>query len=111
MMHADLDPGARRSTTGQAGDFIKSGGSAIVGPDGEVLAGPTWNEEKILYADLDLNRIVEERRVFDVTGHYSRPDVLRLHFNASAQNAVEGCEQHHPPSGSRVPSTGRKESL
>lgn len=82
----------------EAGDFIKSGGSAIVGPDGEVLAGPVWNEEKILYADLDLQRIVEERRVFDVTGHYSRPDVLRLRFNDSPQNAVEGFEQPHPPS-------------
>nr|AAR97399.1 nitrilase [uncultured organism] len=82
----------------EADDFIKSGGSAIVGPDGEVLAGPLWNEENILYADLDLNRIVDERRVFDVTGHYSRPDVLRLHFNASPQKTIERYEQPLDPS-------------
>ena len=59
-------------------DLLGRGGSAIVGPDGEYLAGPLWDEEGILYADLDPQLLYEERQRFDAAGHYSRPDVLRL---------------------------------
>jgi nitrilase len=59
-------------------DLLGRGGSAIVGPDGEYLAGPLWDEEGILYADLDPNLLFAERQRFDAAGHYSRPDVLRL---------------------------------
>lgn len=72
-----------------APDFLEKGGSAIIGPDGTVLAGPLWNEEGILYADLDLNRIVEEHQLLDVVGHYARPDVLSLRFDPSERNAME----------------------
>lgn len=81
-----------------ASELLESGGSAIIGPDGELLTGPLWNEEGILYADLDLNRIVEERQLLDVIGHYSRPDVLSLQFNASPQPALEILERPHHPS-------------
>ncbi|MEL6673370.1 MAG: carbon-nitrogen hydrolase family protein [Bacteroidota bacterium] len=54
------------------------GGSVIVSPLGEVLAGPLYDEEGILYATLDLNQVVEARFDFDVTGHYARPDVFRF---------------------------------
>ena len=64
-------------------EVLGTGGSAIVGPDGEFLAGPLWNKEGILIADLDLNRIPQERQLLDVTGHYARPDVLGLRFNRS----------------------------
>ena len=56
--------------------FVLNGGSAIIAPDGTLLAGPVFNEEIILTADLDLSRIVEESLVLDVTGHYSRPDIF-----------------------------------
>jgi nitrilase len=59
-------------------DVLGRGGSAILGPDGSYLAGPLWDEEGILYADLDPQRLDEERRRFDPVGHYHRPDVLRL---------------------------------
>jgi nitrilase len=59
-------------------DVIGRGGSAILGPDGAYLAGPLYDEEGILYAELDLDRILEERQRFDPVGHYHRPDVLRL---------------------------------
>jgi nitrilase len=59
-------------------DVIGRGGSAILGPDGSYLAGPLWDEEGILYADLDPQRLDEERQRFDPVGHYHRPDVLRL---------------------------------
>jgi nitrilase len=54
------------------------GGSAILGPDGTYLAGPLYDEEGILYSDLDPARLLEERQRFDAVGHYHRPDVLRL---------------------------------
>ena len=59
-------------------DLIGRGGSAILGPDGAYLAGPLFDEEGILYAELDPAKLLEERQRFDPVGHYHRPDVLRL---------------------------------
>jgi len=54
------------------------GGSAIYSPLGDLLAGPLWDEEGILYADLDMTEVVRGKFDFDVTGHYARPDVFHL---------------------------------
>jgi nitrilase len=59
-------------------ELLGRGGSAILAPDGTYLAGPAWDEEAILYAELDPQRLYEERQRFDPAGHYHRPDVLRL---------------------------------
>ena len=59
-------------------DLLGRGGSAIVAPDGTYLAGPLWDEEGILYADLDPARLYAERQRFDPAGHYHRPDVFSL---------------------------------
>jgi nitrilase len=59
-------------------DVISHGGSAVLAPDGSYLAGPLYDEEDILYAELDPARLLEERQRFDAAGHYHRPDVLRL---------------------------------
>jgi nitrilase len=59
-------------------DVIGRGGSAILGPDGSYLAGPLYDEEGILYAELEPARLDEQRQRFDPVGHYHRPDVLRL---------------------------------
>jgi nitrilase len=59
-------------------DLLGRGGSAIVGPNGEYLAGPLWDDEGILYAELDPDLLFAERQRFDAVGHYSRPDVLRV---------------------------------
>ena len=58
-----------------------SGGSVIIGPGGKVLAGPVFNEEKILYAELDLEEVIRGKYEFDVAGHYNRPDVFSFHVN------------------------------
>jgi nitrilase len=58
------------------------GGSAILAPDGSYLAGPLYDEEGILYADLEPSRLLEERQRFDPVGHYSRPDLLALTLRA-----------------------------
>jgi nitrilase len=62
----------------QGTDVLGRGGSAILGPDGAYLAGPLYDEEGILYAELDPGRLLEERQRFDPVGHYHRPDVLSL---------------------------------
>ena len=59
-------------------DIVGRGGSAILAPDGSYLAGPLFDEEGILFAELDPARLFEERQRFDPAGHYHRPDVLRL---------------------------------
>jgi nitrilase len=59
-------------------ELMGRGGSAILGPDGSYLAGPTWDEEAIIYAELDPQRLYEERQRFDPAGHYHRPDVFQL---------------------------------
>jgi nitrilase len=63
-------------------EIIGRGGSAILGPDGGYLAGPLYDEEGILYAELDPIRLHEERQRFDPAGHYHRPDILKLEVNA-----------------------------
>ena len=59
-------------------EVIGRGGSAILAPDGSYLAGPLYDEEGILYAELEPARLLEERQRFDAAGHYHRPDVFRL---------------------------------
>jgi nitrilase len=66
----------REAIEGQ--DVIGRGGSAILAPDGSYLAGPLYDEEAILYAELEPARLFEERQRFDAAGHYHRPDVFRL---------------------------------
>ncbi len=59
-------------------DWLSRGNTTIVGPDGEILAGPLVGEEGIVYAELDLIAARGARQMFDPVGHYARPDVLRL---------------------------------
>ena len=62
-------------------DVICRGGSAVISPLGEVLAGPLYAQEGILFADLDLAEIARSKLDFDVVGHYARPDVFQLIVN------------------------------
>ncbi len=67
---------------------LMRGGSMIVAPLGEVLAGPDYSGETILYADIDLSAVTRGKYDFDVAGHYSRPDVFQLSVNAAPQAPV-----------------------
>ena len=62
-------------------EVLGRGGSAILAPDGSYLAGPLYGEEGILYADLEPDRLFEERQRFDAAGHYNRPELLRFELN------------------------------
>ena len=69
-------------------DVMCRGGSVIIAPSGEVIAGPLWDEEGIIYAELDLNEITRAKIDFDVVGHYARPDVFKLNVNREPQLPV-----------------------
>jgi nitrilase len=69
-------------------DVMSRGNTTIVGPEGDVLAGPLVGEEGIVYAELDLAAARTSRRQFDVSGHYARPDVFRLVVDTRAKPAV-----------------------
>ena len=58
--------------------LLLRGGSAIIGPDGSYLAGPVYDEETILTAELDLAEIDREKMTLDVSGHYIRPDIFDI---------------------------------
>ena len=57
---------------------ISRGGSCIVSPFGEFIAGPNFDGETILLAELDRGLLPKAKFDFDVVGHYSRPDIFRL---------------------------------
>jgi nitrilase len=67
---------------------ISEGGSCIVSPLGELLAGPSYEGECILTAEIDLAEVARGKYGFDVVGHYARPDVFRLIVNERPQPPV-----------------------
>ena len=66
-------------------EVLSRGGSAIYGPLGDLLAGPLWEEEGVLVADLDMTAIPRSKFDVDVTGHYARPDVFKLEVDEDPQ--------------------------
>jgi nitrilase len=73
------------------------GGSAIISPLGEVLAGPLYGEEGTLMAELDLAQVVQARYDFDPVGHYSRPDVFQLLVNERPSLPTQPMDEREPP--------------
>ena len=65
-----------------------NGGSAIIAPGGKYLAEPVYDDETILYAEIDPADLVEAKRWVDGVGHYSRPDVFRLHWDRSPKPPI-----------------------
>ena len=61
--------------------MLLNGGSCIVGPDGQYVMEPLWDQEGVFTAEVDLNRCYEEKMALDVTGHYQRNDVFQLDVN------------------------------
>lgn len=67
---------------------LSRGGSTIISPFGEELAGPLYNEEGMLTAEIDLDEIVRSHLDFDAVGHYARPDVFQLVVNEEPMRPV-----------------------
>lgn len=79
----------RDAIYGGGDDWMCPGWSAIVDPDGDLLAGPLKEVEGILYAEVDAGRARASRLEFDPVGHYARPDVFRLTVDTRPKPAVE----------------------
>lgn len=69
--------------------WIVPGDGIICGPLGDTIAGPMREEKGFLVADIDLAQVREARRIFDVVGHYSRPDIYKLTVNCEKSVPVE----------------------
>lgn len=62
-------------------EVMSAGGSCIVDPFGNYVVGPLFGKEEILYAELDMAKVVLSRLDFDPAGHYARNDVFKLIVN------------------------------
>ena len=67
-------------------EWVNPGDSVVIAPGGEIVAGPMNKESGILYHELDMEKVGIAKRAFDVTGHYSRPDIFQLHVNTQVQS-------------------------
>ena len=70
-------------------EIMCRGGSVIISPLGNVLAGPLYDQEGILYATLNLGEIAQAKFDFDVVGHYARPDIFQLTVNEQVAQPVQ----------------------
>ena len=79
--HADV---MKKNTT----ETLANGGTCLAAPDGSWVIEPIVDEEKLVTAVIDHQKVREERQNFDPSGHYSRPDVLKLHVNKDRQSVI-----------------------
>ena len=72
-----------------APDFLANGASCIAAPDGSWVIEPQLNIEGVFVAEIDHQKVLEERQNFDPVGHYSRPDVTQLQVNRQRQSTLK----------------------
>jgi nitrilase len=88
LRRKDLPAHVRVSLGDSPDAVLMRGGSAIISPLGQVIAGPHFGGETIITARLDLADLGRAKFDFDVVGHYSRPDVFQLLVNEAPARAV-----------------------
>jgi len=88
MRGSDVPTELRGDTYGDEDDWMSRGNGTIVGPDGNVIAGPETERETIIYAEVDRDEVARQRQLFDPVGHYSRPDVFTLTVDTRAKRPV-----------------------
>lgn len=72
--------------------IVSRGGACIIDPLGKVLAGPLWDEEGIIHAEIDIDAIARAQYDFDPVGHYSRPDIFSLSVDQRERAPVVAIE-------------------
>jgi len=77
------------------GEWVNTGNSVIVDPDGLVIAGPLLKEEGILYAEVNNKIVLDKKWNLDVAGHYARPDVFKLSVQRSSNPMINWNEKPH----------------
>lgn len=70
-------------------EWVNPGDSVVVAPGGKIIAGPMREKAGILYAEIDTQSASMAHRALDVAGHYSRPDIFKLHVNTEAQSPIK----------------------
>ncbi len=80
--HVDV---MKKNTT----ETLANGGTCLAAPDGSWVIEPVVDEETLVTAVIDHKKVREERQNFDPSGHYSRPDVLKLQINRDRQSVIE----------------------
>ncbi|TWC67366.1 nitrilase-related carbon-nitrogen hydrolase [Herbaspirillum sp. SJZ099] len=88
LTRADFPSNMRNLISDDNGQVLMRGGSVIINPLGQILAGPDFTGETILCAELDMDDVVRGKFDFDVAGHYARPDVFKLVVEERPQLAV-----------------------
>ena len=88
LRRADLPAGYPTGRLPADQDVVIRGGSCVIGPLGQLLAGPKYGEECIVTADLDRADLARAKFDFDVVGHYARPDVFRLEVDERPMRSV-----------------------
>lgn len=89
--HADYlftDPSSGMYDGEHQDTIVSQGGSVIISPLGKILAGPNFESEGLITADLDLGDIARAKLYFDVVGHYSRPEIFNLTVNENQKKPV-----------------------
>jgi nitrilase len=89
-------------------EWLNPGASAIVDPDGRVVAGPLEHKEDILYAPVDPRELTGPRFQLDVAGHYGRPDIFELVVRRERHDMI--VESQAPAGGERVGRSGVRRS-
>jgi len=69
--------------------LLADGGSCISAPDGEWVVAPVVGVEDLIIADIDFQKVLQERQNFDPVGHYSRPDITQLTVNKTRQSILK----------------------
>jgi len=76
--------------------IVSRGGTCIVDPLGKVLAGPLWDQEGIVSAEIEIDAVTRALYDFDPVGHYSRPDIFSLHVDQRKKDPVTAIESLLP---------------
>jgi nitrilase len=89
---ASINPAAGETSAA----VLIPGGSSIIGPDGNFITTPIYDEETIVYGEIDLDRIPREQQAMDTAGHYNRPDIFSVRIDRSKRAPVSWVEEGAP---------------